>query len=246
MSDLPLTAEYFACFLDAELNHSSGYFTGRTRSLDEAQRRKLDHLLEACDIRSGSKLLDVGCGFGSALRRATELNPRLHAYGITVRPEEIDYLQKAPAMQHPRIDVRLESWETFTEPVDRIICINAFENLESKSPFFAHCRSLLPPTGRMVMLTVTADRPLFRVISREAIESLAREASFDVECSPSLAEHYIRTMELFIRNLEERRDKIIAVASQDVLERAIAYYTQSARFLRDGLNDLYEFRFHAR
>src|SRR5262249_16064454 len=74
-------------------------------------------------------------------------------------------------------------------------------DFDNKRGLLTHCRALLPESGKMVMVAVTADRPMFRVVSKDAILAEARSAGFTVEVSESLSAHYIRTLEHFMTNL---------------------------------------------
>ncbi|MFI5754005.1 class I SAM-dependent methyltransferase [Streptomyces sp. NPDC051569] len=233
--------------MDAELNHSSGYFLDGETSLDRAQRAKVDAILARCDLRPSMRVLDAGSGWGATARVAAD-RYGADVTGITLSGEQHRYAceRQEASPTDPPIDFRIQRWEDFSEPVDRIICINAFENFENKRDFFSHCRSILPDGGIMVILTVTADRPMFRVISKEEIIERGRDAGFDVQVSDSLASHYIRTLECFVDNLEKRRKEAEAEVGKDRLDKMVAYYVKSAGFLRSGLNDMFEFTFVAR
>jgi cyclopropane-fatty-acyl-phospholipid synthase len=168
--------------------------------------------------------------------------------GITIEPEQLAFAQvhQEAAPDQPRIDFRLQRWEEFAEPVDRIICINAFENFTDKASFFPHCRSLLPTGGIMVVLTVTADRNIFRVISKKAFVESAERAGFDVTVSSSMAQHYVSTLEYFIGNIEAKRDEAVAIRGEEWVAKDLKFYADCADFLRRGLNDMFEFTLVAR
>ena len=238
---------YVRYYMDAELNHSSGYFDDDDVSLDDAQQAKIRAILDGCHLRPGMKLLDVGCGWGAAARVAAS-EYGVNVTGITLDGGQLDYAlererSKAAAS---RIDFRLQRWEDFDEPVDRIICINAFENFADKHSFLPHCRALLPPGGVIVVLTVTADRPMFRVISKQEIIDSGDRAGFEVRVSDSLALHYIRTLECFIDRIRENWEEAVSLVGADRVDADIAFYSQSAVFLRRGFNDMFEFTLTAR
>jgi cyclopropane-fatty-acyl-phospholipid synthase len=239
--DLP--TDYFRLFLDSRLNHSSGYFEREEMTLDEAQLAKVDSILASCRLRPSLRLLDVGCGWGAAAQRAMDRHD-VDVVGITIERPQFEHAAQLFA-GNPRASIRLQSWEEFHEPVDRIICINAFENFKKKDQFFAHCRKLLPAGGVMAVLTVTADRPVFRVTSKSRIIELAREAGFEVSVSDSLALHYARTLDCFVAGLNRNRARAIALASQEVVERNLRFYTKSAEYLRSGTNDMFAFACYA-
>ncbi|MFI7110315.1 class I SAM-dependent methyltransferase [Nonomuraea sp. NPDC050227] len=239
--------KYFELFLDSQLNHSSGYFSSDDVSLESAQVAKIDEILAKCQLEPDMRLLDVGCGWGAAVRAAAT-KYQVRATGITIEIEQYSYASRREKEQStvPCVDFRLQRWEEFTESVDRIICINAFESFSDKRLFFSHCRGLLPRDGIMVMLSVTAERRIFRVMPKGEIIDLATAAGFDVEVSDSLAAHYIRTLEHFVLRLNSNRDELTRLIGEADLARAIEYYSKSARFLESGMNDMFEFAFTAR
>ncbi|MFJ2867671.1 class I SAM-dependent methyltransferase [Kitasatospora sp. NPDC087314] len=241
-----METSYAKLHLDPELNHSSGYFTSGDMSLEQAQRAKTDTILSHCRIEPAMRVLDVGCGWGATARAATQ-RYGARCVGITLDPGQLAYARErdAESAGGPHIDFRLTRWEEFSEPVDRIVCVNAFENFEDKQGFLPHCRTLLPVGGVMVMLTVTAERRMFRVIPKEEIVRRAQDAGFKVRASSSLADDYARTLELFVRNLNENRAEALSLVSERRLDWHVNYYSKSAEYLRSGLNDMFEFTFTA-
>lgn len=243
---MPISTRVAKCFMDTELNHSSGYFDSPGASLEDAQRAKIKAILDACRIEPGMRLLDVGCGWGATARVAAR------SYGasvvaITIEEEQLSYALDAEKGQQAatRVDYRLQRWEDFDEPVDRIVCINAFENFAEKKAFLEHCRRLLPSGGVMVMLTVTARRPMFRVVSKPEVIATAEEAGFRVEVSGSLAEHYVRTLEHYCQNMTAHLAELSPLRGADGVKKDIEWYETCAEFLRTGVNDMFEFTFTA-
>jgi cyclopropane-fatty-acyl-phospholipid synthase len=238
---------YAEVYLDPELNHSSAYFLPGETSLARAQRAKIDAILTRCDVRPGMRLLDVGCGWGAAARVAAA-GYGAEVVGLTISAEQYRYAvsrQRQAPGPGPVIDYRLHGWEHFGEPVDRIISINSFENFANKRDFLPHCRKLLTAGGMMTVLAVTADRPMFRVVSKREIIAGGEDAGFGVRVSGSLAPHYVRTLEHFVGNLRGRREQAEAVVGSARVDRHISYYSRCADFLRSGLNDMFEFTFLA-
>src|SRR5262249_23485111 len=45
--------------------YSQAVYTSEEETLEQAAQRKLDYVIEACRLRSGSRVLDVGGGWGS-------------------------------------------------------------------------------------------------------------------------------------------------------------------------------------
>ncbi|MYT22203.1 SAM-dependent methyltransferase, partial [Streptomyces sp. SID7760] len=62
-----LSNDLFAVFLDPTLTYSSAVFTAfpaRPGALPEAQHRKIDRLLDLARVGDGTRLLEIGTGWG--------------------------------------------------------------------------------------------------------------------------------------------------------------------------------------
>jgi cyclopropane-fatty-acyl-phospholipid synthase len=57
--------EFFGLFLDASMTYSCALFSRGARTLEEAQRAKLELVAQKLGLRAGQRVLDVGCGWGS-------------------------------------------------------------------------------------------------------------------------------------------------------------------------------------
>ena len=103
-------------------------------------------------------LLDVGCGWGSTMLRAMERYD-VNVIGLTLSRNQYEHVRKLLAERGgggAAGEVRLQGWEDFDEPVDRIVSIGAFEHFrrERYDAFFDRCRTILPPDGRMLLHTI--------------------------------------------------------------------------------------------
>ena len=153
-----LSDEFFALFLDPTRTYSCAYFEREDMSLGEAQLAKIDLALGKLDLRSGQRLLDIGCGWGACLRRAvTRFDVR--GVGLTLSVNQRAHAQSvldADPLTKGRAEVRLAGWEQFDEPVDAIVSIGAFEHFRVSrfGAFFERCNALLPVGGRMLLHTI--------------------------------------------------------------------------------------------
>ncbi len=156
--------DFFGLFLDSTRTYSGAYFdrdaTAREdATLETAQTAKIDLALRKLGLQPGMTLLDIGCGWGAAMRRAVEKYD-VNVVGLTLDERLADYAQQAL----DRLDsqrsrrVLVKGWETFDEPIDRILSINAFEHVghERYADFFDTVYRLLPHDSGMVLETITA------------------------------------------------------------------------------------------
>ena len=67
-----LSNEFFALFVDPTRTYSCAYFERDDMTLQEAQLAKIDLALDKLKLEPGMTLLDLGCGWGSVMKRAVE------------------------------------------------------------------------------------------------------------------------------------------------------------------------------
>ena len=251
------------------MTYSCAYFDGGAdMTLEEAQRAKIDLALGKCALQPGMRLLDIGCGWGATVRRAVEAYG-VEAVGLTLSRNQHDHAVRALAA-FPQAEIRLQGWEEFDEPVDRIVSIGAFEHfrVERYAAFFARCRSILPADGRMLLHTIVQndletlarrgielrhEDVLFAKFIRkrifpggqlcppELVAAHARQGGFEVLRQHSLRPHYARTLDIWAANLETARERAVAVTSEETVRTYRLYLTGCARYFRSGHLDVVQF-----
>lgn len=145
--------DFYALWLDASLTYTCALW-GEGDTLEDAQRRKLDYLIEGARATGARRVLDVGCGWGSLLNRLVGEHAVGQAVGLTLSDSQAELLR---ARELPRTEVRVENWLDHEpdEKYDAIISIGAFEHfartglsrterVAAYREFFARCRSWLP------------------------------------------------------------------------------------------------------
>ncbi len=153
-----LSNEFFALFLDRSMTYSCAFFQHEDMTLEKAQLAKIDLALGKCDLQPGQRLLDIGCGWGSTVRRAAEMH-RVNVVGLTLGRNQYTHASaslQALSAGAGSAEIRLQGWEDFDEPVDAIVSIGAFDHFrkERYPEFFARCHGILAPGGRMLLHTI--------------------------------------------------------------------------------------------
>jgi len=148
--DLP--GEFYALFLDRQMQYSCAYFRDAGDDLDTAQENKLAHICRKLRLQPGERLLDIGCGWGGLVAYAAK-NYDVQAVGITLSPSQAALARQRIAAAglsgRCRIDIRdyrkMDEWGSF----DKIVSIGMFEHVgRAMLPvYFAQAFRLLKPGG---------------------------------------------------------------------------------------------------
>ena len=266
-----LSDDFFRLFLDPSQTYSCAYFERNGMTLEQAQMAKIDLALGKLDLKPGMTLLDVGCGWGATMRRAVE-NYDVDVVGLTLSRNQAAHVDQLLAgMDTTRSRrVLLEGWEQFSEPVDRIVSIGAFEHFghDRYPAFFQMAYNALPADGVMLLHTICGFNPrqakelgipltfelarfvkfivteIFpggRLPSIPMVIDHATAAGFKVTRVQSLQPHYARTLDLWAEALEAHRDEAIEVQSVEVYDRYMRYLTGCAKMFRLGQVDVNQF-----
>jgi cyclopropane-fatty-acyl-phospholipid synthase len=243
-----LGAPFFALWLGNDLTYSCALFEAGD-DLDAAQRRKIDHHARESGAIGARRVLDVGCGWGSTMRRLVECHGVGHVTGLTLSRDQGSWIA---ARRLPRATVLLEGWQQHApaEPYDAIVSIGAFEHfvgrglprarkVEAYRAFFTRCRDWLRPGGRMSLQTIA-----YGSLRPEQISAFITSDVFPESELPSLGEiadaadgvfeitrvrndraDYARTCRAWAGRLREQRDAAIRLVG----EARVATYE---RFLR--------------
>src|SRR5581483_11859944 len=65
-----LSNELFALFLDPTMTYSSALFADPRETLEQAQVRKLERILDSAQVAAGTRVLEIGTGWGELAIRA--------------------------------------------------------------------------------------------------------------------------------------------------------------------------------
>jgi cyclopropane-fatty-acyl-phospholipid synthase len=157
--------EFFKLWLDPSMTYSCAYFEERPNmTLEEAQFAKRKLALDKLNLEPGMTLLDIGCGWGSTMRHAVQ-EYDVNVIGLTLSENQYAHDKaKFEEIDSPRRkEVRIQGWEHFDEPVDRIVSLGAFEHFadgagdagyERYATFFKKFYNLMPDDGRMLLHTI--------------------------------------------------------------------------------------------
>jgi cyclopropane-fatty-acyl-phospholipid synthase len=266
-----LSNEFFALFQDPTRTYSCAYFPRDDMTLHEAQIAKLDLTLDKLGLQPGMTLLDIGCGWGSVMKRAVEKYD-VNVVGLTLSKNQHAYCQQVLDQIDTKRSRRalLRDWAEFTEPVDRIVVIEALEHFgfHRYDDFFKFAYQALPDDGVMLLHSITGlhgkqimERgipltmemakfirfivtdifPGGRVPMIETIEDHTAKVGFKITRVQSLQTDFAKTLDLWSEALQAHQDEAIAIQSEEVYDRYMKYLTGCAKAFRMGYVDCNQF-----
>jgi cyclopropane-fatty-acyl-phospholipid synthase len=151
---------FYRLWLDEGMQYSSAiYAPGDT--LETAQVRKLDRILDLLDIQGGERVLEIGCGWGAVAERVVERGCSLT--GLTLSHEQADYARTRLNSFGQTADIRLEDYRDVGGSFDRIVSIEMIEAVGEKywPSYFDVLRERLAENGSAVIQAITIDEDRF-------------------------------------------------------------------------------------
>ena len=146
-----LDVDFFKSFLDPYLKYTCGLFDDKHRDLDGAAQNMLDFLISSAKIGPTSRILEVGSGWGSMLRRLCEQGLGSNYVGISPSGRQNAFIRREIA-DVPLIEGSFESLVMDDlGRFDAIFLVGSFCHLSDKKAQLSRLKRLLNPGGRIVI-----------------------------------------------------------------------------------------------
>ncbi|MFF2083397.1 class I SAM-dependent methyltransferase [Nocardia sp. NPDC058176] len=224
-------------------------------TLEDAQAAKHDLICRKLGVaeRPGTRLLDVGCGWGSmAMHAAAVYGARV--VGVTISREQAELARRRvdEVGLSGQVEIRLADYrELRGEEFDVISSIGMFEHVgtERAAEYFETLRALLPPGGRLLNHAISSPggstmtgrsfigRYVFpdgELIDVGEVVLAMQRAGFEVRDVEALREHYALTLRRWVANLEGGWDQAVALSSAGRARIWRLYMAASALGFEDG------------
>ncbi len=276
-----LSNDFFALFLDETMTYSAALFGGvdAARSLPAApgddarllarcQRRKIDRLLDEAGVGPGSRVLEIGTGWGELAIRAGQRGAAVRTITISRQQAELAARRVAQAGLAGRVRVELCDYRDVSGQFDAICSVEMIEAVGERywDTYFATLDRLLAPGGRVALqaITMAHDRMLATrrsytwihkyifpgglIPSVAAIEeSLARRTGLRVTGRLDFGADYARTLALWRDRFCASRGDVTALGFDEVFNRMWLFYLCYAEAgFRSGYLDVSQLRLERR
>ena len=213
-------------FLDTKhRQYSCAFWSVKTKSLEEAQQNKINHIIKKLDIKPGEKILEVGCGWGGmafeiARQKGCEVT------GISLSKNQINYCKnKAKELSlDNQVHFELIDYREVKGKFDKIYSVGMFEHVGKKfyKKFFQSMDNLLKENGTFLLHTIgSVDAPaapnkfinkyIFPggvVPSFSEIINPIQKTGLIVADSETLIRHYDKTLESWLERFLKKRSLV--------------------------------------
>ncbi|MHB1425677.1 MAG: class I SAM-dependent methyltransferase [Gemmataceae bacterium] len=251
--------DFYQLWLDRRMIYTCAYFADRGDDIDRAQERKLDYICRKLRLLPGDRLLDIGCGWGGLVMHAARLYG-VQALGITLSRPQVELAQERirQAGLQDRCRVEYQDYRDVSGTFDKLVSVGMFEQIggEMLPVYFQKAHSCLRPGGVFlnhgVALSGWERKPRGQPFSQRyvfpdgeltpihATLKAAEQARLEVRDVESLREHYILTLEHWVRRLEGRADEARKLTNETTYRIWRLYMAGSADGFRAGRGNIYQ------
>lgn len=263
-----LSNDLFAAFLDETMTYSSALFDAQTpvwSDLAGAQHRKLDRLLDAANVGPGSRVLEIGTGWGELCIRAAARGAVVRSVTLSVEQQRLAQERVAAAGLADRVTIEICDYRDVEGRYDAVVSVEMIEAVgyDYWPTYFRALDQLVTPGGRVAIQAIMmpharmlASRQTHTWIqkyifpggllpSNQAILNITeRETRLRTVEMVSLRRHYAETLRLWRERFVENSATVTALGFDDVFRRMWELYlAYSEAGFRSGYLDVCQWTF---
>jgi cyclopropane-fatty-acyl-phospholipid synthase len=241
-----MSNDLFSMFLDETMTYSSAWFSDlEHESLESAQLRKLDGILDYAGVGYGTRVLEIGSGWGSLAIRAAQRGAKVTTITLSEQQADLANTRIKRLGLDPLIDVRLQDYRQVDGQYDAIVSVEMIEAVgeEFWPSYFSTIDRLLAPGGRVAMqaITMAHDRMLETrnsygwiqkyifpgglIPSIQAIEDVCREhTALHITQRRELGVHYAETLRRWRLRFVAHWDEVAKLGYNESFRRIWEFY----------------------
>lgn len=254
--------DFYALWLDEGMTYSSAVFTPQAQTLEAAQAEKYRRVLAGLELAPGSRILEIGCGWGAFAERAAAAGHRVS--GVSLSRRQLDYatarIERAGLAARAQFEFR--DYRDLRGQYDAVASIEMVEAVGERwwPAYFRRIADSLAPGGRAVVQSILIADELFQRYRRGSdfiqqyifpggmlpsgtrFKALADEAGLTVAEDFRFGPDYARTLELWRERFTARADGVRALGFDERFMRMWHfYYAYCEAGFNSGSTDVSQF-----
>ncbi len=237
--------EFYAKWLDPSMTYSSALFTSEDQTLEQAQLQKYRQVADMAGIRSGHKVLEIGCGWGG-LAEVVARDYGAELFGITLSREQLKFARERLKRQGLEGAAKLgfQDYRDSEGQYDHVCSIEMIEAVgEAHWPdYFKTVHDRLKPGGTASIQAITIAEEHFdayrsgpdfiqryifpggMLLTKKAMLEQGSRVGLVLENTNNFRLSYARTLRLWRERFLERWSEITALGFDEEFKRKWVYY----------------------
>ena len=255
-----LSNDFYKLMLDKTMMYSSAVFENKDQDLYDAQKNKLEKLSSKLNIKDGSKVLEIGSGWGAmAIHLAKDKKCDVTTVTLSVEQKKLCKERFKKEGIEDKIDILLKDYRDLKGEFDAIIAVEMFEAVgrEYFHIFFKKCQELLKPSGVLFLQVITIPDQRYKAYSKgsdfiqkyifpgghlpsilKILETTSKHTRLNLNHLEEFTEHYAKTLNIWHENFENNLDEVKKLGFDDYFIRMWKMYLNycEAGFLTRNIN----------
>jgi cyclopropane-fatty-acyl-phospholipid synthase len=248
-----LSNELFATFLDETMTYSSALFPESGQALKSvgwdglasAQQAKIDRLLDKAGVGQGSRVLEIGTGWGELALRAAARGATVYSVTLSSEQQELARRRVAEAGYAHAVTIELKDYRAVEGEYDAVVSVEMIEAVgyEYWATYFQTIERVLAPGGKVAIqaITISHDRLLATrsgytwvhkyifpggvIPSVRAIEDITeKQTGLRVRERLAMGEHYAQTLRLWEERFGARAEEVRGLGFDEIFQRMWLFY----------------------
>ncbi|ABL84035.1 MULTISPECIES: cyclopropane-fatty-acyl-phospholipid synthase family protein [unclassified Nocardioides] len=240
-----LSNELFALFLDESLSYSAALFADHDEQLHPAQLRKIDRLLDRAGVGAGTRVLEIGTGWGELAIRAARRGATVHSVTLSAEQLALAGERVAAAGLEDRVRIELCDYREVQGEYDAVLSVEMIEAVghEYWPTYFRTVDRLLASGGRAAIQAIVmphermlATRGSYTWINKyifpggflpsaEAIDQVTRRhTTLRVTDRLAFGADYAETLRRWDEAFLAARDRVLALGFDETFVRLWHFY----------------------
>lgn len=262
-----LSNDLFTAFLDSTMTYSSAWFEGEPDSasfehLANAQRRKVDGVLDFGGVKADSEVLEIGTGWGQLALQAAMRGAKVHTITLSTEQQALAQARIDQAGLTNLVNIELRDYRDTTGPYDAVVSVEMIEAVGEKywPVYFGQVAKVLKPGGKFGLQAITMNHqrlmesrhaytwihkyifPGGIIPSVEVCKKQAEKAGMQIVDQRSFGLHYAQTLKLWRERFIAQSELVRSFGFDETFEKMWEFYlAYSEAGFRSGHLSVWQF-----
>ena len=256
-----LSNDFYKLWLDPTMTYSSGIFSRKESSMQDASVEKIDRICRKLNLSSKDNVLEIGTGWGSFAVHAAK-NYGCKVTTTTISDNQFQYASELISNEglNDKITLLSKDYRELEGVFDKVVSIEMIEAVgaEHVPGFFEKASSLLKKNGLMALQGITYNDPNFDayknsvdfirkyifpgsclVAMPQILDAIKEKTDMVMIDSEDITQHYAKTLEIWREDFQKVLPQVKELGFSESFTRIWSFYLVycEAGFLENLIGD---------